>query len=386
MSGIKENGGGSVIVDTVFGPAWNGDTRRGASRNALYDFLITIGAGFGNSAYVRKGGNDATGVVGNFLLPFLTIDAARIAVGTLQNSAILVDAGEYDLTDADAPFGLKAPGTYYDLFFAPGVTVNYYGTYGMYINDGSTYGSIFGLGLLRNYSSTATAIVNGLSGYTINVVPITGVAKQIRALNIHNFGNVGAVRVSDVLNANAGYLIDLAYGNIWNFAGYPALKIDGGITRTFNTTLASSGAGATQSTLIITSISSGGGQVEFNNCVIYNWGFGLGSNSPYCVEITNSGNQPLQFNYCDIRFLSSTVASSLIKFFSTAGVKDNILFKRCDLKSRINSLYLKDGLSMDATNAISIKIIDSYAHMNTGGAAITNLITTGSMLQIEPEL
>lgn len=388
MSGVEQYGGGGAISDEAFGPSWNGDTRRGASRNSLYDFLITIGAGFGNTAFVRSSGNDTTGVVGNYLLPFATPGAAIAALGTLPSSALAIDAGTYIVTDANAPFGLKAPGSKYDIYCAVGCRIEYYGTYGMYCsdgNDGST-GRIFGNGDFVNYSTSATKIVNGKSGYTFNcaLVPGSNIYEFNQILNEVTTGSVGLMRVGN--NSSTGSVtIDLKTRSYSRTA--ITLYADTG------SRLIVKGAGTYDSVGDFLGGANYTIRVEeptvftMENTRCSARGQAFGNANTKCIVIRNTSNALIKFINVDATCIEAPLGYKLIDFEAVTPLMDNLLFKNCSFRNRQSTAFASSGASFDTASNISFKIIDTYVEKNTGGAGvITNLISTGNGLMVEPNI
>lgn len=379
---------GSEVSDLPFSPLWNGVTGIAPSQNAVYDKIITIGAGFGNTAFVRTSGDDTTAIVGNYLLPFQTIGSAITALGTLSGSTLYIDAGTYTLNDVDTPFGLKAPNSLYDVYCAVGCQIDYYGTYGLWISDSNTAGNLFGYGTITNYSSTATAKVNGLGGYPINISS-SSLVNNIRSFEsfaLYNRGAIPFIRTSDTGSTNAVIRFNMNNGDIWSFNGGTAITVDGGVIYITNTQVACTGNLATGNALNYKFVSLNGARSVFKNVTFYCWGVFLGANNNECVKITNNNNNnSIDFNQCIIRFASAQSTSKLVFFDSNSGI-NKVTFYNCLLQQAGAASGTIAGNGFSSINPISIKIIDTYATSPSGGAIITNLITTGNGLRIEPNL
>ena len=161
------------ILNNPFGIAWSTVTNKGASQKSLYDVIIPLITGFGNVAFVRQSGDDTKGQLGNFFAPFATIGAATTALGSLTQSSLYIDAGNFALTDINAPFGLKKPNSSYDIYCAAGCNITYSGSYGLYISGSTETGNIYGNGNFRITSSSFSGSVDSVSNYAINIGGIT---------------------------------------------------------------------------------------------------------------------------------------------------------------------------------------------------------------------
>lgn len=384
--------GTSTVSDEVFGPSWNGVTGIAPSKNVVYDKIITIGAGFGNTAFVRASGNDSTAVVGNYLMPFQTIGAAIAALGTLASSAIYIDAGTYQLNDANAPFGLKAPGSKYDIYCAAGCRIEYYGTYGMYAANGleGTRGRIFGLGDFVNYSGTATKVVDGKSGYVFNwgFVNGTNLYQFNQILNEVTSGTIGLIRI----------------GN-WGAVGNATINVE---TRAYSRTgivfyadVSSScrmeGKGTYDSvgdflpptgnyTLRIENV---GRFTVTPDVRITARGTLFGNSNTRCIVIRNTTNSLIQFFSPDVTCLQAPAGYKLIEIEAVpgGGIMNNLTFRGGTYRNRQTTSQTSDGFSFYSDFNCSFKIIDVYSEKNSGGAGvITNLIGTGNGFMVEPNI
>ena len=383
---FNNKGGGDSILDIPFGISWDAYTAKGASMHALYQYLVTIGAGFGNTAYVRASGNDATALVGNILKPYATIGAAITAIGTLTSSAIAIDAGAYNVSDADAPFGLKAPNSRYSLVCEVGVTINYTGTYGMWCQSSSESGGIYGYGNFVISSSTASKVIDGKNNYAFNVASVSGVTtyefETIRSeastgsMNLMRVGNWGNVAVAQINVRNRAYCrtgavitADTASSSKWTGAGtYDAVNDLGA---------------ASNYTLQITNPQ----RLDMYNMSMSARGSAFGNANLKLADINNTANSLIKFINVEFVCISSPVGYELIKFSGVAATMDNLLFKNCSLRSRQSTSFSTNGNSITVPSNTSLKIIDTYAERNTGGAgSITNLISTGNGLMVEPNI
>lgn len=385
----ERNKGAGSIINTPFGPAWSGDTTHAPSANALYNYLITIGAGFGNTAYVRIGGNDLTAVVGNFLLPFGTIGAAITALGTLASSALAIDAGTYVLTDADTPFGLKAPGSKYDIVCVPGVNIQYFGTYGMYQCSGAdnSAGNIYGVGNFQNFATSASKVVDGKNNFAFNIAGSPGLGNY----NFNNLfseattGTIGLIRNGNGLGVQAAIInvLSRAYCRTGT-----VMTMDVGSRTTIQGVGSSYDAigdntGNNNYCLQINDPVS----FTLNNTSISARGNAFGMANTKCVDISNATNGTIKFISSTIQCIQAPAGYTLINFSAVTLVSDNILFQNCILKNRLNTTFTSVGVSFNSAANINFKIVDTYSEKNTGGAGvITNLITMGNGFMVEPNI
>lgn len=390
-SGIYQfsKGGSGSVINTPFSPAWNGDITHAPSANALYDYLITIGAGFGNTAYVRIGGNDSTAVVGNILLPFGTIGAAITALGTLTGSTLNIDAGTYVLTDAEVPFGLKPPNSKFDIFCNTGVTIQYYGTYGMYCSSASdnTGGNIYGSGKFQNFSSTASKVIDGKNDFAFNISDALGLATYSfgSLLSEPSTGTIGLFRAGNSNSQQAAIVnvLSRAYCRT-------------GVTLTFDAGCSTVilGKGATYDA-VNDIIAATNYTIQFNNPVrvqiidteITARGNAFGNANTKCIDINNVTNGTIKFINTAITCIQAPVGYTLINFSAVVLNMDNLLFQNCILKNRQSTLFSSNGVSFNTAANVNFDIIDTYTEKNTGGAGIiTNLITKGDGLMVEPNI
>ena len=160
------------IIKDPYGINWSGDTTHTTSRDDLYNVIQTIGLASGNIAYVDStGGNDLSAQMGNLIRPYQTIGNAIRAVSGLTNSTLIVRSGIYNMYDIDSPFGLKVPTSVYNIIIQAGATINYYGTYGLFILDDSlgTSGNLLSSGTIKCYGNTFSGTIDGVNNYCVNV-------------------------------------------------------------------------------------------------------------------------------------------------------------------------------------------------------------------------
>lgn len=393
------------VDNTPFGPAWATQTTLAPSEKVVYDKIITIGAGFGNTAYVRTSGDDITAVIGNYLLPFKTIGAAVTALGSSTGSALFVDAGAYLLNDVNAPFGLKSLNSSYDVFLAVGCSISYAGSYGLWIINGSNSGSLYGNGVITNSSTSLTGSSDGVNNCFINVSQsVSGGVETIQASEILNNAPSGlsaCIRVGNC-GATTSYIIDVnqrcystgsaTCSTLWMDTGSRTLLTGEGTYDSIGNSEAGVGTNADNYALRIINPNT----FVANNATITSRGDAFGNVNTKCVNITSTtsgaNNSKIQFNYCQITCVSSgtTPSYELVKFTTPALSMQNLLFHDSLLRSSDPSVgfpFTADGTSLFVPTNTSFKIIDTYAQQATGGAGtITNIITTGLGLIIEPNL
>jgi len=389
MGAVEQYGGGAQILDEVFGPSWGVDVLRGRSAKSIYDKIITIGAGFGNNAYVRLSGNDSTGIVGNILFPFQTIGAAITALGTLPNSALVIDdPGTYILNDTNAPFGLKAPGSKYDIYAAAGVTIQYYGTYGMYCADGNegTAGNIFGFGDFINYATVATKLVGGVNGYAFNVANL-GNQYTYEFNRILSEPTITTMAGLSRIGQSIGFLVFFKIiARSYSRTGF-TLLLDTSCNVSVNSIFAY-GVGIDQ-------VGSGEAAIKIvnptnvmlNNLSVAGRGQAFGATNTKCMVIDNAVNGRIVLNNLFLFCTSSPAGYRMIDLPNAPAIMDNLIISKCLIKSRDRSSFTSNGFSFFSNNNTSFKIIDTYAEKNTGGAGIiTNLIGAGSGFQVDANL
>ena len=382
---VSQSGGGSVS-DIPYGSVWEGVTGVAPSKNAVYNEIQTIGYVPGNTAYVNQiGGNDSNAVLGNILKPFKTIGAAITAMGLLQNSAIYVDAGSYTLTDADTPYGLKAPGSYYDMFLNPGVTISYYGTYGVWISDGNTYGNLWGDGYIYSYSSSFTGAVDTVNNYNVNIGCST-VAKYVQANTItnHSTSNTsGNIRVGTSTGTGVVFYIS---GRIQSDGGIPFFADSGSRSQLFECNYIVSG-------------SMSNGLMTINNPAQFTcyglinsaaYGQYVGMNQIQGITIfDNTGNSLIQFINCNITAVeTNNIGYALIFIYGPgSGQMPNLLFQNCVLRNRQSTAYTKAGYSFQSAANLAFKIQDTYADSDINGVTtITNVLYKGNGFMYDTNL
>ena len=376
--------GGGKVSDIPYGVSWNGVTDVAPSKNAVYDWSLTIGYVAGNIAYQNPiGGNDATAVIGNRLKPYLTIGAAIAALGTSTSSALVI-MGYNLLDDSNAPYGLKAPGSFYDIVAEPGTRVDYYGTYGAYISDATTFGSVYGLLDLRSYSATYSAAVNGVANWAVNIA-VASTPKRIECSNIIN-ENTSAGSNGIRIGACTGTAVVLEISG--------RILSRGGITWLMDT----QSRVAVNSINLVQNTSVSSGMIKivnptdlqlnnlFNTQAYANY---LGCMQPYVIQITDTtGNGNIKFENCNITAHETTDANyKVIEIITPLPSLPNLSFKRCDINSRFSTIYTRAGYSFYSATDISFKMRDTYVERNIGGAGvISNLISIGPGLMFEPNL
>ncbi len=379
----------SLYIDnTPFGIAWLGVTTKAPSEDALYKFLITIGAGFGNSAYVRPSGNDTSAIVGNFLLPFKTIGAAITALGVLTSSALVIDAGTYNLDDINCPFGLKAPGSKYDIVCNVGVNIQYTGTYGLYCSssaDGSS-GNIYGIGDFQTYSTTVTKVVDGVSNYQFNVSGASGIFNY----NFNNLksestsGSVGLMRVGNYSGVNTTQIniSSRAYTRT-NTTLFLDTSCRANVTGLGTIDFIDDFTGLTGNVVVLKNPF----QALIFNTTLTSRGNIFGGTSTESMIINNATNGSIKFVNVSFRVNQSSAAYAIVKIINNPAVMDNTLFERCKLANRFTTAQAVGGISFTTATAVSFKIVDTYGERNTGGVGvITNLIITGNGFMVEPNI
>ncbi len=377
--------GGTAVSDIPYGASWDGITTIAPSKNAVYDRIQLIGYVTGNIAYQNPiGGNDSTAVIGNRLRPFLTIGAAITALGILQNSALYLSSGYNYLDDTNAVYGLKSPGSYYDIIAEPGCKVDYYGSYGLYISNASTFGGVYGYLDMNAYSSTYTGSVDGVNNYAYNIGVAT-TPKKFECINATNqntntsSGNfrLGTCTGTALTINNMGRIASRGGITFFCDAG-SRLAVDkinllqnvsvlSGMLKIYNPT-----------DLQLRNISNTQAYANFNGC-----------SQPYLMQITdNVGTGNIKFDNCNFTPQDVTDATfKVIEIISSQASLPNLEFKRCDVQGRFSTLYSKAGYSFYTASNISFKGRDTYYETPIGGAGtITNLISSGNGLMYEPNL
>lgn len=387
------------VDNTPFGPAWASVTTKAPSEKVLYDKIITIGAGFGRTAYVRTGGDDTTGIIGNYLMPFATPGGAIAALGMMANSAMVIDSGLYNLDDLTAPYGLKAPGSKYDIYFNVGAEIHYSGSFGMYCIDGTdgSVGQIYGQGKLVNYSSTASKSVNTKNNYAFNWanVPGSNVYQFNQILSEANTGTLGLIRIG--LNGGGGG------------TGNAQIDVDTraycrtGVTVTLDNGCSAIIRGNGTYDSIGQNNETGASTIdnyallinEPHNCTIdttifTSRGTSFGNVNTKCVSIVNSSNGSIFFKYSYITCLQAPVGYTLILLSIVPFSVPAVTFQNCINKNHSPSPgfpFTTNGNGFFTNSNTTIKIIDTYNERASGGTGtITNYITTGLGLVIEPNL
>lgn len=387
-------GSGASILDQDYGSVWAADAANGRSARVIYNQFQLIGYVQGNIAYQNiVGGNDSTAVLGNQLRPFKTIGAAITAIGFLENSLISCSAGVNNIYDLDCPQGLKVQGSKYDIYIEKGCTINYYGTYGVNISDRNTGGNILGGGKILNYSSIATGVVEGISGYTFNVEgadPPYG-NKVYQFERLVNYANINLARVGDCVHVNSNVTFS-AIGPSYilgvNSADKTVITLDPLSITAFN--------GFTNGGYIGNALAGTGLVLKMNNpesvdidrCVIYSHGNQFGAAMPGVIEIkaeTTALN--IKIANSEVRFAGSESDFCLINFSNTISDYTTVVLHTCRLKSRNGNAYPLGGYSLKSNNDVSIKVIDTYANMDIKlGTNITNAVSSGNGFMVEPNL
>jgi hypothetical protein len=375
---------GGAVSDAPYSASWDGVTGIAPSKNTVYDRIQLIGYVPGNIAYQNPvGGNDSTAVLGNVLRPFLTIGAAIAALGTSTSSALVI-SGYNMLDDTNAPYGLKAPGSYYDVIAQPGCRVDYYGTYGAYISDASTFGSIYGTLELNAYSATYSGSVNGVNNWAVNIGVAT-TPKRIECYNITNQNtsvSSGNIRVGLCTGTAVTFDISgriLAKGGISLFMDTNSRVFISSIALLQNTSQFSGMLKIVDPT-----------DLQLNNIInSQSYANYLGYSQPYVIQINDSvGTGNIKFDNCNITAQETTDANfKVIEIVTPLASLPNLSFKRCDVKSRFSTIYNKSGYSFYSATNVSFKMRDVSVEQDLGGAGvITNLISTGTGLMLEPNL
>lgn len=377
-------GGGASVLDQVYGVAWAADTVNGRSAKSIYDRIQLIGYVAGPIAYQNPiGGDDSTAVIGNRLKPFMTPGAAAAALGTSTNSAIVMTGYNY-VDDTNAPFGLKVPGSYYDIIAEPGCRVDYYGTYGAYISDASTFGGIYGFLELNSYSATYSGSVDGVNNWSVNIGN-AGITKRVECYNITNQStsiNSGNFRIGYC--SGTAVTIDIS-GRISAKGGISLLMDTGSRVAIQRITLLQNTSPFSGMMKIVNPI-----DLQLNN-IINSQAYAnyLGYSQPYVVQINDTtGTGNIKFDNCNITAQETTDANfKVIEIVTPLASLPNLSFKRCDIKSRFSTAYNRLGYSFYSATDVSFKMRDVYVEQDLGGAgAIENLIITGNGLMLEPNL
>lgn len=370
-TGAEQYGGGGSIIDQVFGPLWATDTKRGRSAKSIYDKIITIGTGFGNTAFVRATGNDATAIVGNILFPFQTVQAAYNALPALSSGLLFIDS-DLTLTDANAPFGLKKPNTIYDVFIAPGKTVTYTGSYGVWISANTlTSGNIYGDG---NITVSSGVFTGGSGGYAMELSNVNSNRKI--TFNRISFTNGAATAGGFRFGTNAGFgcvidgfRINCTSGGVGlNFGANIILSWEVSetiLSTTNNTPVVIDNTGSTLYAL------------KFKNGLIQQQS---GGSTDTGISINYSANFGfLKFINMELDHANGT-RNSMIKFLHTGNRE--IYFEDSKLPDRGGSA----AFSFQASGgAVGIKYNNTIARRNTSGT-ITQLLTVPVGLVVDPNL
>lgn len=164
-------GGGASISDTAFDASWNGDTTNGASKNALYDIISTLGGAQNLESVTTTGNSTTLGI--------------SFSTGAGTGRSLLLDANS--VTDNFASLLFRPSGTNgtANIDIVPtgtGFSSGNKGTISLFNTDAIADGSNFEVFRIR---------AAGTSGYLINSSAIgTGVVRDM------NFQTGGTTRLS----------------------------------------------------------------------------------------------------------------------------------------------------------------------------------------------
>lgn len=383
-NGIADADFVTYIIDGAYGSALAFQSSKAVSASLFYNTIQNIGYIPGNAAYQNiVGGDDATAVIGNILKPFKTIGAAIAALGVLPNSALVCAAGYNFLDDTNSPYGLKAPNSFYDVFLDSGCVVDYYGTYGIYISNNTTFGNIFGRGVAIANGSIFTGSIDGVNNYAFNVqayqTPKFFQLYDLKRVDTSNAANL--LRIGNCYQTGCSFDIS---GRISESGGW-CITCDTG-SRTYfekiNYLINNSNLCGLLRIIDVTNFALNN---VYQSAAYGNW---VSLNQTSAIQITDNTLQSnISFNSCELyASLTNNPNYKLIEFL-TGGVLPNLLFKRCTLKNRQTNAFSVAGYSFYSATNVSFKIVDTYAQRDIGGAGtITNLISKGNGFMVEPNL
>lgn len=373
------------IINQTYGISWSGDILHTTTRNDLYNVIQSIGLASGNIAYVDStGGNDSSAQVGNLIKPYQTIGNAIISVSGLTNSTLIIRSGTYNMYDTDSPFGLKVPTSVYDIIVEAGATINYYGTYGLFILNDSlgTSGNLLSKGTIKCYGATFSGTIDGVNNYCINV----NNSVTSRKLEFDWISTESITSTANLLRV--GSCISTGYNLVVN----NRILSRGGTTLFFDT---NSRTSINNITVLISTSTNNSIPIKINEPIslIFNnlinsqfYGNAFGSNQTSGVTITNETNGDIRFQNCLFNAVSSPSNYKMINLNNITSNYSNVIFKDCLIKNRLNSTFISSGTSFYCNNDISFKIINSYSDQDINGAILTNLITVGNGLFYQPNL
>ena len=392
-NGIADSDFVPYVIDAGYSSALQFESSRSISGSLFYNTIQAIGYLPGNIAYQNiVGGDDRTAVVGNLLRPFKTIGAAISALGYLTNALLSCAAGVNNIYDADCPQGIKPQGSTFDIYLETGCTINYYGTYGVFISDIYTGGSIFGNGIIVNYSATATGSVDGISGYTVNIAGANSPYnnKKLQFERLLNYSQINFIRIGDCVTYNSGVtFISNGFGLIQNAnaAAYNCITLD---TNSKTSLLGFKNGGYIGNVLagsgLVLKINNAA-NVTVDECTFYSHGNQFGATMPVALEIKAESSIDIKFINSEIRFAGSATGYSVVNFKNINLDYSTVLFDRCKLRSRASNMYPANGYVISCDNDISLKLMDTYGHQDINPAkSVINVISTVSGYSKEPYL
>ncbi len=341
----------------------------------------TITPGYGNTAFVSPGGNNSTAVLGDNTKPFATIGAAVTALGVLSNSLLYICSGSYTMTHADSPYGIKYPGSSYNIYREPGVNITYSGTYGFFIADGTTSGGLFGYGDINCTAATFSGAVSGVSNYAVNVLgsgPITIEGTSFRCTNTGT--NANAMRFDNATtDTHVLRNFELIYAN----GGNTILCDDTSFLKAYGNCIEGRSVNGKTALVITTPLN-----IDFKrNTIVSTQGDGVAAGQLRILSINNLLNATITFEQNTFIVTAPPSTFRVVELTDATVSQTNLSFIKNILYSRKNAAYTSDGYSFYTDTNKSIKLLDVFAGRDAGGAGtITNLITTGSGFQVDSSL
>lgn len=338
---------------------------------------VVIGNVGGLTCYVNAlGGNDATAEAGNPLRPFQTLHGAVYAVQS--GGLIEVFAGTYYEDDNTLPLGLLINS--YDFYFHPNAIVHYYGNYGLYISSSWIDGNIYGYGKFYTYAPTFT----NFSGAAIwvEIYSTQKLFEFVFIVSAYDSSETDSILLHIGTCANTG--------TIWTFSNRilsrrgTTILINSGARCTFAPTTGFIQNTGNKPAIVMNNPT----EASFINLPVNGYGNSFGRNQPKLVTIYAWFNtQKISFRNCTVYYISDMVSYRLIEFLGTVDAWAGVTFKDCLLINSSESSTAPKGNSIFTYYPINVRIMNTYASAATGGSgAITNLITQGNKLMIDPNV
>lgn len=351
-------------------------------------------------------GNDTSAQIGNILKPFKTIGAAINVARLNSGSTIEVLAGTYNIGDLDTPasdglignltgYGLMFLGASYDYYFHPNTTINYAGTYGLYISDTTTQGNIYGYADFSVSNNTFSGSISDSLQGSVNNYPINiSINTSSKYLNFNTFVSTSdgnGIRIGEALNAIYGVNLNIETYLKCDGNGTPLLIDRGSISNIISNSKNGyiRAFGISNITVIIDGsyktnikdiklISNG----TFTGCS-QNVGIQLNFRTDFMSSISQYAQNDIEFNNTIIQFIIDDIGYKLIEFvlINNSGsltINNKLRFINCLLQNRKDISNVISGNSFYTDTNMNIIFIDTIANADIAGTGIvTNLLTSG---------